>query len=121
MGIWKKVAGKGSKALDRKPWRHSKSKASGGPIGRPSKSKVNNNLSEADQSLFGGDFKKPISAADRKLTMDTEMSIWDLDGGFSKKQWAVGGAAAAGGAGYLGMGHQGKNKKKDDTLKFLGY
>lgn len=118
MGIWKKLAGKGSKG-------QSKSKALGGPIKPgPSKSKVNNNLSEADKSLFGGDFKNPTSAVDRKLAMDTEMSVWDLDGGFSKKQWAAGGAAVAGGAGYLGMGHQGKhgkNKKKDDTLRFLGY
>ncbi len=79
-----------------------------------------NKLSEADQGLF--DTRTPLQKNIDKRAY--EMSILDLDGNFSKKQWAVGAGAAATGAGYLGLGHQGKqgkNKKKDDTLKFLGY
>ena len=90
---------------------------------RKGKTVKNKPLSEADRNLFGGTFKTSESAAVRKESMNTEMSIWDIDG--AKKQWAAGatvGAGALGGAGYIGAGHQGKGKKKkDDTLKFLGY
>lgn len=90
------------------------------PLDNTGRKNTDSTLSEADQGLF--DARTALEKNMEKRAL--EMSLWDLDGGFSKKQWAVGGAAAAGGAGYLGMGHQGKqnkNKKKDDTLKFLGY
>ena len=112
MGIWKKIITKGSKGP--------KSKALGGPKPGPGnidKSK-SNKLSDADQSLFDARTSLQKNMDQRA----SEMSVWDLDGPFSKKQWAAGAGAAATGAGYLGLGHQGKhNKKKDDTLKFLGY
>jgi len=91
-------------------------KAQGGP-GNVDKSK-SSKLSDADQSLF--DARTTLQKNMDQRAYD--MSVWDLDGPFSKKQWAVGAGAAATGAGYLGLGHQGKhNKKKDDALKFLGY
>ena len=92
-----------------------------GHTGKLSKNKVNKSTPVEPSVWY--DNKNTMSAAARKEAVDREMTLWDLDGG--RKQWAAGatvGAGALGGAGYLGVGHQGKGKKKkDDTLKFLGY
>lgn len=116
MGFLKKGAGKAGKKTGGKAVRET---GSGGRGAGKTKNEIEADRVRAKIAHLTDEQTATRTPAEQRAW---EASIWDLDG--AKKQWAVGAGAVGIGAGYLGLGHQGKqgkNKKKDDTLKFLGY